>query len=165
MRDAHRGPARGGLRRALPALGGVHGSDLPALNSWASIKDPYGSGEDVWVIPPITPDFAVIHANEVNELGDARIYGTFNWDRIMTRAAKQVFVVAEQSPRACRSASSPSSRSSRASCRGGPIVPNGAWPGSCWPYYEIDYPAVEAYMDTPARSSPCARPESEVAHA
>ena len=28
------------------------------------------------------------------------------------------------------------------------IVPNGAWPGSCWPYYEIDYPAVEEYMDT-----------------
>ena len=28
------------------------------------------------------------------------------------------------------------------------IVPNGAWPGSCWPLYEIDYPAVEEYMDT-----------------
>ena len=25
--------------------------------------------------------------------------------------------------------------------------PRGAWPGSCWPDYEIDYPAVEAYMD------------------
>jgi glutaconate CoA-transferase subunit A len=28
------------------------------------------------------------------------------------------------------------------------VVPNGAWPGSCWPLYEIDYPAVEEYMDT-----------------
>jgi glutaconate CoA-transferase subunit A len=27
------------------------------------------------------------------------------------------------------------------------IVPNGAWPGSCWPDYAIDYPAVERYMD------------------
>ena len=27
------------------------------------------------------------------------------------------------------------------------IVPNGAWPGSCWPSYEVDYPAVEAYLD------------------
>ena len=26
------------------------------------------------------------------------------------------------------------------------VVPNGAWPGSCWPAYEIDYPAVEAYL-------------------
>jgi glutaconate CoA-transferase subunit A len=26
------------------------------------------------------------------------------------------------------------------------IVPNGAWPGSCWPHYEVDYPVVEDYM-------------------
>jgi glutaconate CoA-transferase subunit A len=82
-----------GLRAAafgvpFQPVGGVHGSDLPALNKWASIRDPYGSGEDVWVIPSIRPDIAVIHANEVNELGDTRIYGTFNWDRIMTRAAE-----------------------------------------------------------------------------
>ena len=47
-------------------VGGVHGSDLPALNKWASITDPYGSGKDVWVIPSIQPDIAVIHVNEVN---------------------------------------------------------------------------------------------------
>ena len=28
------------------------------------------------------------------------------------------------------------------------IVPNGAWPGSCWPLYEVDYPEVEDYMNT-----------------
>ncbi len=27
------------------------------------------------------------------------------------------------------------------------VVPNGAWPGSCWPHYEVDYPAVERYLD------------------
>jgi glutaconate CoA-transferase, subunit A len=26
------------------------------------------------------------------------------------------------------------------------VVPRGAWPGSCWPAYEIDYPAVEDYL-------------------
>lgn len=26
------------------------------------------------------------------------------------------------------------------------IVLNGAWPGSCWPLYESDYPAVTAYL-------------------
>ena len=76
----------------------------------------------------------MIHANEVSEEGDARVYGTSHWDRIMSRAAKRVLVVAE------RIASS-------ASFRGQPeltlvphflveavsIVPNGAWPGSCWP--------------------------------
>lgn len=142
-----------GLRAAafgvpFQPVGGVHGSDLAALNQWASIKDPYGSGEDVWVIPPIRPDFAVIHANEVNELGDARIYGTFNWDRIMTRAARKVLVVAE-------TLASIESFQQRPELtlvpgfmvQGAAIVPRGAWPGSCWPLYEVDYPAVEAYMD------------------
>ena len=26
------------------------------------------------------------------------------------------------------------------------VVPNGAWPGSCWPDYEVDYPVIERYM-------------------
>ena len=130
-------------------VGGVHGSDLPAINKWASVKDPYGSGEDVWVIPAIRPDFAVIHANEVNALGDTRVYGTFNWDRIMTRAAKQVFVVAEkldtiESFQARPELTLVPSFMVQAMA----VVPNGAWPGSCWPLYEVDYPAVEAYMET-----------------
>ena len=28
------------------------------------------------------------------------------------------------------------------------VVPNGAWPGSCWPLYEVDYSAVEEYMQS-----------------
>ena len=130
-------------------VGGVHGSDLAALNQWAKIKDPYGSGEEVWVIPAIRPDIAVIHANEVNELGDTRIFGTFNWDRIMTRAARQVFVVAEE----LESVDSFKDQPELTLVPGFmvhavSIVPNGAWPGSCWPLYEVDYPAVEEYMDT-----------------
>ena len=143
-----------GLRAAafgvpFQPVGGVHGSDLPAINNWASIRDPYGSGEHVWVIPSIRPDIAVIHANEVNELGDTRIYGTFNWDRIMTRAARQVFVVAEslESVESFRERPEltliPSFMVQAVS-----IVPKGAWPGSYWPLYEVDYPAVEAYMET-----------------
>jgi glutaconate CoA-transferase subunit A len=127
----------------------VHGSDLAALNKWASITDPYGSGKDVWVIPAIQPDIAVIHVNEVNELGDARIYGTFNWDRIMTRAAKKVFVVAEK----MESIESFQERPELTMIpsfmtKAVAVVPNGAWPGSCWPLYEVDYPEVESYMNT-----------------
>lgn len=128
--------------------GGIHGSDLPALNGWKTVEDPYGSGETVYVIPRITPDFAIIHANEVSEEGDVRVYGTSHWDRIMSRSAKRVLVVAERV-------------ASGASFRDQPeltlvphflveavsIVPAGAWPGSCWPHYAVDYPAVGAYMD------------------
>jgi glutaconate CoA-transferase subunit A len=125
---------------------GLHGSDLPKLNGWREINDPYGSGSSVYVIPSIRPDFAVIHASEVDEAGDVRVYGTFHWDRIMSRAAKRVLVTAE------RLASDesfvdqpeltliPSFMVEAVS-----IVRNGAWPGSSYPFYGIDYEAITRY--------------------
>ncbi|GEP06908.1 CoA transferase subunit A [Methylobacterium oxalidis] len=163
-----------GLRAAafgVPFMpcGGIHGSDLPALNGWKTVEDPYGGGETVYVIPRITPDFAVIQANEVSEEGDVRVYGTSHWDRIMTRSAKRVLVVAE------RVASSASFRDQpeltlvpHFLVEAVSIVPNGAWPGSCWPHYEVDYLAVEAYMEDAAgvlRAHLDAAPEArEAAH-
>jgi len=142
-----------GLRAAafgvpFQPVGGVHGSDLAALNRWAAIRDPYGSGQDVWVIPAIRPDFAVIHANEATAEGDARIYGTFNWDRIMTRAARRVLVVAERLLPAAAFRERPElTLVPGFMTQALAVVPRGAWPGSCWPDYEVDYPAVERYMD------------------
>jgi len=142
-----------GLRAAafgvpFQPCGGLHGSDLPRLNGWACLKDPYGSGQDVWVIPPISPDIAVIHANEVNEFGDTRIYGTYNWDRIMSRSAQRVFVVAERlAPVETFKERPEMTLIPGFMVEAVAVVPNGAWPGSCWPYYEIDYPEVESYMD------------------
>ena len=143
-----------GLRAAaygvpFQPVGGVHGSDLPALNRWASVRDPYGSGQDVWVIPAIRPDFAVIHVNEANELGDARVYGTFHWDRILSRAAKRVLVVAETlAPVASFQERPELTLIPGFMVEAVAVAPNGAWPGSCWPLYEVDYPAVEAYMQS-----------------
>ena len=143
-----------GLRAAaygvpFQPVGGVHGSDLAALNRWASVPDPYGSGEDVWVIPPIQPDIAVIQVNEVNALGDARVYGTSHWDRILSRAAKRVFVVAEAlAPVASFQERPELTLIPSFLVEAVAVVPNGAWPGSCWPLYEVDYPAVETYMQS-----------------
>ena len=130
-------------------VGGVHGSDLPALNQWASVPDPYGSGENVWVIPAIRPDIAVIHVNEANERGDARVYGTSHWDRILSRAAKRVFVVAEKlAPVASFRERPELTLIPGFMVEAVTVVPHGAWPGSCWPLYEVDYPAVETYMQS-----------------
>jgi glutaconate CoA-transferase subunit A len=127
--------------------GGLHGSALPALNGWKALPDPYGSGETTYVIPRITPDFAVIHANEVSEDGDVRVFGTTNWDRIMTRAAKRVLVVAERIAPAQSFRDQPElTLVPHFMVEAFAIVPNGAWPGSCWPHYEVDYPAVEDYL-------------------
>src|ERR671929_216229 len=90
-----------GLRAAsygvpFQPVGGVHGSDLARVNDWKTVLDPYGSGTEVYVIPAISPDVAVIHAAEVDEEGNARVYGSPFWDHPLTRAANRVLVTAER---------------------------------------------------------------------
>lgn len=151
-----------GLRAAafgvpFQPCGGLHGSDIPALNGWKCLDDPYGNSGPVWVIPAIQPDYAVIHASEVDELGNVRVAGTYHWDRIMTRAARSVLVIAEKVVDSSVFTNAPEATVvPYFMVEAFSVVPNGAWPGSCWPYYEIDYPAVERYLE--------AGPQSLAAH-
>ncbi|MGN6093672.1 MAG: CoA transferase subunit A [Luteibacter jiangsuensis] len=150
--------------------GGLHGSALPELNGWQKVADPYGTGEAVYIIPRITPDFAVIHANEVSPEGDVRVFGTSHWDRIMSRSAKRVLVIAERVASSESFASQPElTLIPHFLVDAVAVVPKGAWPGSCWPHYEVDYPAVEAYLPDGAdvlAAHLAAAPEArEAAHA
>jgi glutaconate CoA-transferase, subunit A len=141
-----------GLRAAgygvpFQPVGGVHGSDLAKLNGWQSIRDPYGSGTEVYVIPAIRPDIAVIHAHEVDDQGNARVFGSPIWDHALTRASKRVLVTAERLVSTDAFRAQPELTLLPAfMVEAAAIVPQGAWPGSMHPYYEIDYPAVEAYL-------------------
>jgi glutaconate CoA-transferase subunit A len=147
-----------GLRAAafgvpFQPCGGLHGSDIPELNGWVRIPDPYGKSEPVYVIPAIQPDFAVIHASEVDAQGNVRVAGTYHWDRIMTRAARSVLVVAERMVDGDVFRNAPEATVvPYFMVQAFSIVPGGAWPGSCWPDYEIDYPAVEAYLEPGAEA-------------
>lgn len=141
-----------GLRAAaygvpFQPVAGVHGSDLAALNGWKTVQDPYGSGKDVYVIPAIRPDVAVIHAGEVDEHGNARVLGSPFWDHPLTRAAKRVLVTAERLvPTATLAAQPELTLVPGFMVEAIAIVPRGAWPGSLHPDYEVDYAAVESYM-------------------
>jgi glutaconate CoA-transferase subunit A len=141
-----------GLRAAsygvpFQPVAGVHGSDLAQLNGWKKIADPYGSGGEVYVIPAIRPDVAVIHANEIDSQGNARVLGSPFWDHPITRAAKRVFVTAEKLVSSETLAAQPElTLVPGFMVEAVAIVPGGAWPGSMHPLYEIDYPAVEVYM-------------------
>jgi glutaconate CoA-transferase subunit A len=142
-----------GLRAAafgVPFMpcGGLHGSELTRVNNWKCLEDPYGSDKSTWVIPAITPDFAVIHASSVDRLGNVRIAGTYHWDHIMSRAAKSVLVVAEQVSDEDFSLQPELTVIPYFMVQALAVVPSGAWPGSCWPYYGVDYPAVEAYLSS-----------------
>ncbi len=140
-----------GLRAAsygipFQPVAGVFGSDLPKVNDWKTVTDPY-SGKEVYVIPAIRPDVAVIHVNEVDELGNARVYGTPFWDHPVTRAARRVLITAERLVATDVLRLQPElTLVPGFMVEAVAIVPNGAWPGSMHPSYEIDYPAVERYM-------------------
>ena len=144
-----------GLRAAsygipFQPVAGVFGSDLAKINTWKTIVDPY-SGSEVYAIPAIRPDIAVIHVNEVDELGNARVYGTPFWDHPLTRAAKRVLITAEKLVTTDRLREQPELTLVPAfMVEAAAIVPNGAWPGSMHPYYGIDYKAVERYLDDSA---------------
>jgi glutaconate CoA-transferase subunit A len=141
-----------GLRAAsygvpFQPVAGVHGSDLAKLNGWKKVLDPYGSGDEVYVIPAIRPDIAVIHANEIDEHGNARVLGSPFWDHPLTRAARRVFVTAERLVSTEALAAQPElTLVPGFMVEAAAIVPRGAWPGSMHPLYEIDYPAIEAYL-------------------
>ena len=127
--------------------GGLHGSELTRVNSWQCLDDPYGSGAQTWVIPAITPDFAVIHANSVDRKGNVRVSGTSHWDRIMSRAARSVLVVAEEISDEDFSRQPELTLIPYFMVEAVSVVPGGAWPGSCWPAYPVDYEAVHAYLE------------------
>jgi glutaconate CoA-transferase subunit A len=145
-----------GLRAAsygvpFQPVGGVHGSDLARVNEWKTVLDPYGSGKDVYVIPAIAPDVAVIHAAEIDEHGNARVYGSPFWDHPLTRAAKRVLITAEKLVASDRLREQPElTLVPGFMVEAAAVVPHGAWPGSMHPYYGVDYPAVEAYMEDAA---------------
>ena len=142
-----------GLRAAgagipFQPVGGVHGSEIANLNKWQKMDDPYGSGKETYLIPAISPDFAVIHAHEADEAGNARVYGSPHWDRAMTRAAKKIFVTSEKLVSTENLQERPELTLVPAFLVSGvSVVPNGAWPGSLEPEYSVNYEEVGAYTD------------------
>ena len=106
--------------------------------------------ENLLLMPFWTPEMcdAVIHAAEIDDQGNARIYGSPFWDHPLTRAAKRVLVTAEKLVTTDRLREQPElTLVPGFMVEAAAVVPRGGWPGSMHPHYEIDYPAVERYME------------------
>ena len=126
-------------------IAGFQGSDLPASLGLKTVRDPYGD-EDLVAVPRIRPDWAVIHVPVSDARGNARIYGSPFWDRLMARAARGVLLTAERIVSSEELAGQPELTAiPEVFVRAVVHAPRGAWPGSCYPDYEVDYAAAEAY--------------------
>ena len=126
-------------------IAGFQGSDLPASLGLKTVRDPYGD-EELIAVPRLRPDWAVIHVPVADARGNARIYGSPFWDRLMARAARGVLITAERIVASEELAEQPELTAiPEVFARAVVHAPRGAWPGSCYPAYEVDYAAAEAY--------------------
>jgi glutaconate CoA-transferase subunit A len=138
-------------------VAGLFGSDIPAVSGLKTVVDPY-SGQQTYVIPRLQPDWALIHVPEADPAGNARIYGTVFWDRIMARAAKGVILSAERIVSSAELARQPELTAIPGLfVRAVVAAPGGALPCSSTPDYDLDRAGVEAYLKTTGDPSALAR--------
>ncbi len=125
---------------------GLTGSDIPAAAGFKTVQDPY-TGAEVYAIPAIRPDWAILHVQEADALGNARISGSPYWDVVMSRAAARVILTAERILATEELARLPElTRILHFLVAAVVHAPDGARPTSCHPYYGIDETGVRAYL-------------------
>jgi len=130
---------------------GLEGSDLPAARGWKTVSDPY-TGAVFVAIPAIRPDWAVIHVQEADRLGNGRILGPRYEDVLLAKASRNVILTAERVV-------------DRLDCAieavdiSGFMVsavvaaPGGARPCSCAGRYGIDVPGTRSLVESPVGSA------------
>lgn len=140
-----------GLRAAIQGvpfmpIGGMKGSDVLRARDFWTVTDPY-SGESVVVIPRLRPDVAIIHVQEATPNGDARIFGSRFEDVLMAKAARRVIVTCERLIEASVLEQQPELTTIAGFMVDAVVeVPGGAWPNSCYGYYDYDHDYLEAYI-------------------
>src|SRR5256712_13815958 len=71
-------------------------SDLPKANPRiVSMQSPYGD-EEVYAVPPLNPDVAIIHCQRADARGDAQIWGLLGGQKEAAFASGRVIVVCEE---------------------------------------------------------------------
>jgi glutaconate CoA-transferase, subunit A len=127
-------------------IAGMTGSDLLVARDFRTIADPY-TGAEVVAIPALVPDIAIIHVQEADAFGNARILGTLFEDVLMAKAAKRVVITAERIVDGIDFQKSPDSVSIPAFMVDNVVeAPRGAWPCSCAGLYDVDLEYLTEYI-------------------
>ncbi|WP_113928832.1 CoA-transferase [Bacillus sp. P14.5] len=130
----------------MPVKGLVAGELLEKNDYFMVVEDPF-SGEPVTLVKSIVPDIAVIHVQECDSEGNARIFGPKFEDVLISRAAKKVIITAEQivpSSKMKMNAEHVDIPSFLVSA----VVhaPKGAAPTSCYKKYEIEEKTLTSFI-------------------
>jgi glutaconate CoA-transferase, subunit A len=141
-----------GLRAAIQGvpfmpIAGMTGSDVPSIRGFRSIADPYGGGEVV-AIPALVPDVAIVHVQEADVAGNARIVGTRFEDVLMAQAARRVIVTTERIVDGADFEAIPELVAIPGFMVDAVVAaPGGAWPCSCAGCYDYDAAYLAAYLE------------------
>ncbi len=126
---------------------GFAGSDIPERSGIHTIEDPY-TGETLYAIPRLQPDWAIIHVHAADAEGNARIGGNRAFDFEMTRAARSVIITAEEIVSSETIMEEPELTVVPGfMVRAVVHAPGGAGPCSCYPNYEVDEAEMRRYME------------------
>jgi glutaconate CoA-transferase subunit A len=72
-------------------------SDLPRANpSIVPLASPFDPSDEVYVVPPLHPDVAIVHAQRADADGDAQIWGLLGCQKEAAFAAERVIVACEE---------------------------------------------------------------------
>lgn len=140
-----------GLRAAIQGVpfmpvAGLHGSDLPVARGFAVLNDPY-TGSEVYVVPALIPDVAILHVQEADALGNGRIIGTRFEDVLMAQAARRVILTAERVVDGESFTDAPEAVAIPGFLVDAVVeAPGGAWPFSCTPLYGYDAEYLAAWV-------------------
>jgi glutaconate CoA-transferase subunit A len=153
-------PIIAGFRAAamgLPSLPikGMLGSDLltisEVIGSQKQIEDPF-TGETMIAVKAIEPDVAVIHAQKADEYGNVRIEGPLYEDVIKAKAARKVVVTVEELIPNSEIRKNPEATSIPHFIVDAVVeTPRGAYPCSCFNYYDVDYEHIQQYLKAAAK--------------
>jgi len=148
-------PIIAGFRAAamgLPSIPvkGMLGSDLmdisEVIGSQKEFEDPF-TGEKMIAVRAIEPDTAVIHAQKGDEYGNVSIEGPLYEDVIKAKAAKKVIVTVEELIPNSEIRKRPEATSIPHFIVDAVVkVPKGAYPCSCFNYYDVDYDHIREYL-------------------
>ncbi|MGH7357852.1 MAG: hypothetical protein ACREJR_03440 [Candidatus Rokuibacteriota bacterium] len=126
---------------------GFRGTDLPRTADFRMVKDPW-TGEEIYVVPALRPRWAILHVQESDATGNARVLGSPGYDLLMAQAADQVILTAERIVASSEIARTPElTQISDLTVAAVVEAPGGARPGGCAGCYEVDEAGVRRYLD------------------
>jgi len=118
---------------------GLKGSELIDKNNYFElVQDPF-SGQYITVVKALKPDVAIIHVQESDKYGNARIYGPKYEDFIISRAAKKLIITTEKIIHTNAFQTAPEKTDFPYFLVSAVVqVRGGAKPGTCAKYYNLD---------------------------